>query len=315
MFRSLNSYYFSQATGLSTTVLGWLVVLSQSLTAIGDHVELARDAWSERVASRENMSVEFKAGRERNKVFVTRYGEIWDRELTKRKQVERAVRNSSYAFDVRLSEGRYFLSGVRRSDQKKVGFENLLNANIEIAFPDLYPIGLPIKEFFNPDWFERRSEEMKDGVFVVTLRCKNAAHEYLKVDGVYTLRLDPNNGYLPIEASVKHPDRNDTYKIDYQNDSSLGKVPSRLRIISRYDGSPEDVQEYTLAPPQPAIINHEEFRLPYYGIPESAIGIHPSRISLKVMVAIGFLVAILVALSVWCLRRTQMMTVSRSKRL
>jgi hypothetical protein len=295
--------FVEQLTGLSVIwILGWLF-LGFEARANGDHVEAAEKAWADRVASRINVSVEFKDRGERNKVFVTPHGELSERELAKKNQVERTVRNSSYAFNVRLSDGRYFLSGVRRPDQKKVGFENLLSANVEIAFPDLYPVGCPIKEFFNPDWFEKLSEVTEGDLLVLTFRCKNAAHDYLKVEGVYTLRLDPSNGYIPREASLKHPTRNDTYRIDYQHDPNRGMVPSKLRIISRYEGRPEDVQEYIIASPQPAIITPEEFRLPYYGIPESSIGIHPKRLSLKVMVAIGCLVAIAVASYIWYRRR------------
>lgn len=206
-------------------------------------------------------------------VIFSRYG-MYSEKLNKSNGLKtRTVVNDSYAFQVTDKEGTYFLSRARRPNQQRTDFENLLGADMELACPDRFPLGISLSDYARADLFEKVNETRTDSDLSISLRCKECEHEILKPGSIYTLRLDPKMQYRVREATMETANGTVKAEIDYEEIDQLGAMPVRLRISSQYEGYPESKQDYALSPPIPVSPSREEFFLEYYGIPESAIGI------------------------------------------
>lgn len=211
----------------------------------------------------------------------------------------RTVVNDKYAFQVTNKEGAYFLSRARRPDQPRADFENLLSADMELACPDRFPLGISLFDYANEDLFERINQTNAALTLNITLRCKPCEHEILKPGAIYTLSLDSQLKYRVREATVEMNGGSVVEQIDYEDVDQLGMMPVRLQIKSRDPGYPESKQDYRLAAPLRVSPSREEFFLDYYGIPETAIGLKRFSIFSSFGAAILFAVIGIVALFAW----------------
>ncbi len=76
-----------------------------------------------------------------------------------------------------------------------------------------------------------------------------------------------------LSGCLEHPDLKMRMNITYNTDPQFGHVASKYSLWSQFTKAPETKQEFEINPPVPATTDASEFRLPFYGIPESAIGI------------------------------------------
>ncbi len=135
-------------------------------------------------------------------VFIAPSGVMCERVSKQNGITTRTVRNLDYAFEVKKKDGKYFLSGARRPQQKETNFEKLLDADLEIVLPEMYPFGLSIFQYADPAMFEKVSEEKTEESLTLTLKCTTETHEFLKSGGLYTFAFDRSKGNLLREAKL-----------------------------------------------------------------------------------------------------------------
>ncbi|MEM7477753.1 MAG: hypothetical protein AAF483_22420 [Planctomycetota bacterium] len=244
------------------------------------------DAMQARSARLSAMQVSIEDGPLTGTVYCSRHGTMSEWVNEESKVVTRTVSNPDYSFQVKEKNGKYFLSGVRKPGGKRTNFEKLLAADLELILPETNSFGVDIMEFDDPLQFSVEST----GLDYVSLKCLLQNHEFLVLDGIYTLRYDPQRDNRRVGASLEHPTRQTKIEIQYSPHPEWEYCPSVLEIRSEYPGYPESAQRYKLLPPEKATVNAAEFRLPFYGIEESAVGISsrsPMRLALVVMLAVS----------------------------